>query len=70
MIVFSAAIKCIYLTVKFSVFHYDSILNNKILSIVQILLDRNGVDEKIKLLCLKILVEMAINKYQIALLDP
>jgi hypothetical protein len=68
ILLLQAALKCIYNTVKFSKIHTNYILQLKLVPLLQTIIDK-AFDEKISLISLQILKELALNGYAMTFMD-
>lgn len=64
-----AALKCIYLTVKATKIHNSTLVQTKVVGVMQAILEWQSADDKIKLIALQSLRELASGGYHMALLD-
>jgi len=68
MNVFQAALKCVYKTVKNTKLHTSDMISVKIINVLQMILEQSA-DEKLKVLALQTLRELAAGGFHIHLVD-
>jgi hypothetical protein len=63
------ALRCVYQTLHFTKIHSNAITEARMIPVLQMIIEKEGVHEKLKLLALQTLRELAINGYHTILLD-
>lgn len=67
--VLRVALRCVYSTIHFTKVHSNAITEARIVQVLQMIVDRDGLSEKLKLLALQALREFAVSGYHMMLMD-
>lgn len=63
------ALRCVFLTLRYTKMHSSSITEAKLIAVLQTIIEKDGVQDKLRLLALQTLRELAVGGYHTMLLD-